>query len=175
VIFRRRKDSDFAEEIQAHLDLERERLRAEGVPENAGERVNETLMPQRVAAGILGGFAILSLALTTVGLYSVVAFSVARQQREIGIRMAMGASPSVIFGGILRRSMIPAVAGLAAGVVAAPPLMRVVAAKATGVSPYDVGTYLAVAFLLMALACAAAVSPARRAMRIDPSIAMRAE
>jgi predicted permease len=143
--------------------------------ETAQERVNLALTPQRVAAGILGGFAFLALILTAVGLYSVVAFSVAQQKREIGIRIAIGARPSAIFTAVLRRSMIPAVAGLAAGAAASIPLMRILAAKATNVSPYDEATYLWVALLLAAVACAAAIAPAQRAMQVDPANALRSE
>ena len=89
--------------------------------QTAGERVNLALTPQRVAAAILGGFALLALILTAIGLYSVVAFSVAQQKREIGIRLAIGARPRAIFTAVLRRSMIPAVAGLAAGAAASFP------------------------------------------------------
>jgi predicted permease len=143
--------------------------------QTAEERVNLALTPQRVAAAILGGFAFLALMLTAIGLYSVVAFSVAQQKREIGIRLAIGARPSAIFTAVLRKSMIPAVAGLATGVAASFPLMRILAAKARNVSPYDEPTYLAVALILAAVACAAAIAPARRAMRVDPSIALRSE
>ncbi len=143
--------------------------------QTAGERVNLALTPQRVAAAILGGFAFLALILTAIGLYSVVAFSVAQQKREIGIRLAIGARPRAIFASVLRRSMIPALAGLAAGVTASFPLMRILAVKATDVSPYDESTYLAVAVILAAVACAAAIAPARRAMHVDPSTALRSE
>jgi predicted permease len=143
--------------------------------ETADERVNLALTPQRVAAAILGGFAMLALILTAIGLYSVVAFSVAQQRREIGIRIAIGASPRAIFAAVLRKSMIPAVAGLAMGVAASFPLMRILASKARNVSPYDEPTYLAVAVVLAAVACMAAIVPARRATRVDPSTALRSE
>jgi putative ABC transport system permease protein len=81
----------------------------------------------------------------------------------------------VIFAGVIRRSMIPALAGLGAGAAASFPLMRVIASKATDVLPYDPATYLIVAAVLAVVACAAALLPARRAMRVDPSVALRAE
>lgn len=143
--------------------------------QTAEERVNLALTPQRVAAAILGGFAMLALILTAIGLYGVVAFSVAQQKREFGIRIAIGASPRAIFAAVLRKSMIPAVVGLAAGVAASFPLMRILAAKARNVSPYDESTYLAVALILAAVAAMAAIVPARRAMRVDPSTALRSE
>jgi predicted permease len=143
--------------------------------QTAAERVNLALTPQRVAAAILGGFACLALILTGIGLYSVVAFSVAQQKREIGIRLAIGARPRAIFAAVLRKSLIPALAGLAAGAAASFPLMRILAAKAKNVSPYDESTYLAVALILVVVACSAAIAPARRAMLVDPSTALRSE
>jgi predicted permease len=143
--------------------------------QTARERVNLALTPQRVAAAILGGFALLALILTAIGLYSVVAFSVAQQKREIGIRIAIGACPRAIFASVLKKSMIPAVAGLAAGAAVSFPLMRVLAAKARDVSPYDEPTYIVVAAILAIVACAAAIAPAYRAMRVDPATALRSE
>ena len=143
--------------------------------QSGAERVDLALTPQRVAGAILGGFALLALILTAIGLYSVVAFSVAQQKREIGIRIAIGARPRAICAAVLRNSMLPVVAGLTAGVAVSIPLMRVLATKATNVSPYDGPTYLGVALLLSVAACAAAIVPARRAMRVDPSVALRSE
>ncbi len=143
--------------------------------QTAGERVTLFLTPQRVAAGILGGFAILALVLTAIGLYSVVAFSVARQRRELGIRIAIGAQPREIFSAVLRRSITPVVIGIGAGVAASIPLMRILATKATDVSPYDRTIYAAVALILVAVALIAAIIPARRAMQVDPSAALRSE
>jgi ABC-type antimicrobial peptide transport system permease subunit len=143
--------------------------------QTAEDRINLALTAQRVAAAILGGFAFLALLLTAVGLYSVVAFSVAQQKREIGIRIAIGARPRAIFVAVLRKSMLPALGGLAAGILASLPLMRILAAKATDVSPHDGVTYLTVSLILAAVAFAAAVLPARRAMRVDPSTALRSE
>ncbi len=143
--------------------------------QTSAERVDLVLTPQRVAAAILGGFAFLALILTAVGLYSVVAFAVAQQRREIGIRIAIGAHPRAIFSAVLRLSMLPAVVGLAAGMAISFPLMGILGAKATTVSPHDEPTYLAVALILAAVACGAAIAPARRAMRVDPSVALRSE
>ena len=143
--------------------------------QTGAERVDLALTPQRVAGAILGGFALLALILTAVGLYSVVAFSVAQQKREIENHLAIGARPRAIFAGVLRKSMLPAVSGLIAGAAVSVPLMRILAAKATNVSPHDEPTYLGVALILSIVACAAAIAPARRAMRVDPSVALRSE
>ena len=143
--------------------------------QTAKDAIDLALTPQRVAAAILGGFALLALVLTGVGLYSVVAFSVAQQRREIGIRIAIGARPRAIFAAVLRKSMLPALGGLAAGIAVSFPLMRILAAKATDVSPYDAATYLTVSLVLAVVACVAAILPARRAMLVDPSTALRSE
>lgn len=143
--------------------------------QTAEEQVDLFLTPQRVGAGILGGFSILALVLTAIGLYSVVAFSVARQRRELGIRIAIGAEPRAIFSAVLRRSITPVVIGLGAGVAASIPLMRILATRATGVSPYDGSTCTVVALVLSAVALIAAIVPARRAMQVDPSAALRSE
>jgi predicted permease len=143
--------------------------------QTAKERVDFFLTPQRVAAAILGGFAMLALILTAIGLYSVVACAVERQRRELGIRIAIGARPSAIFSTVLRRSMTPVMIGLAGGVAASGPLMRVLATRATNVSAHDGPTYVGVAIVLGAVACLAAIVPARRAMRVDPAAALRSE
>ncbi len=103
------------------------------------------------------------------------AFWVAQHMREIGIRLAIGARPRAIFAGVLRKSMLPAVSGLVAGAAVSVPLMRILAANATNVSPHDETTYLGVAVILSVVAWAAAIAPARRAMRVDPSVALRSE
>jgi predicted permease len=143
--------------------------------ETGEERVDASLMPERVAAGILGGFGALALALTAVGLYSVVAFAVAQQRREIGIRMAVGASPGAVTAGMLRRSMTWVVAGIGAGSIGSVAAVRVLATNARGVSPYDPATYLAVIVGLMGIGGAAAIGPARRAARVDPASVLRGD
>jgi len=143
--------------------------------ETGAERVDASLMPERVAAGILGGFGALALALTAVGLYSVVAFAVAQQRREIGIRMAVGASPRAVTAGMLRRSMTWVVVGIAAGGVGSVAVVRVLATNARGVSPYDPATYLAVIAGLVAIGAAASIGPARRAARVDPASVLRGD
>jgi putative ABC transport system permease protein len=143
--------------------------------ETGADRVDASLMPERVAAGILGGFGALALALTGLGLYSVVAFAVAQQRREIGIRMAVGATPGAVTVGMLRRSMTWVVAGIAAGGVGSVAAVRVLAANARGVSPYDPATYLAVVVGLLGIGAAAAIGPARRAARVDPASVLRGE
>jgi predicted permease len=143
--------------------------------QTAGERVNLFLTPQRVAAGIFGAFGLLAIVLSSVGLYSLVAYSVLQQKREIGIRIAIGAPPRSVLAAILRKSMRLTAAGLALGGIGSLLLMRFLATQVKEVSPYDGATYLLVALVLGAVALVAALIPARRAMNIDPAIALQAD
>jgi predicted permease len=139
------------------------------------ERVNLFLTPQRVAAGIFGAFGVLAIVLASVGLYSLVAYSVLQQRREIGIRIAIGAPPRAVLAAVLRTSMRLTAAGLVLGVIASLLLMRYLATQVKNVSPYDGATYVAVASILAVVALVAALVPARRAMRVDPMTALRSE
>jgi predicted permease len=143
--------------------------------QTAGERVNLFLAPQRVAAGILGAFGLLAIVLASFGLYSLVAYSVLQQKREIGIRLAIGAQPRAVMSAILRRAFGLTAAGVMVGGAISLVLMRFLAAQVKEISPYDGATYLAVAALLGVIALLAALIPARRAMGIDPAVALRAE
>jgi len=143
--------------------------------QTADERVNLFLTPQRVAAGIFGAFGLLAIVLASVGLYSLVAYSVLQQRREIGIRIAIGAQPRAVLAAVLRKSMRLTAAGLVLGVIASLLLMRYLATQVKNVSPYDGGTYVAVASTLAVVALVAALIPARRAMRVDPVTALRGD
>ena len=143
--------------------------------QTAAERVNQFLMPQRVAVGIFAAFGFLAIVLASVGLYSLVAYSVIQRRREIGIRIAVGAAPQSVVGGIVRASMRLVLLGLALGIGAGLLLARYLASQIKEVSPYDLPTFAAVALLLAAVAFAAAIVPARRAATIDPLAALRAE
>jgi hypothetical protein len=139
----------------------------------AAESVDLFLMPQRVAAGIFGAFGMLAIVLASVGLYSLLAYSVARQRREIGIRIAIGAQPGAVMAGVLARSLRLTAAGLVVGCAVSFVVMRLLAVQVKEVSPFDSVTYLSVAVLLTAITCVAAVVPARRAMSVDPLTAIR--
>jgi predicted permease len=143
--------------------------------ETADDGVNRALMPQRVAAGIFGAFGLLAIVLASVGLYSLVAYSVVQRRREIAIRMAIGAQPWSAISGIVRSSMRLTAAGLVLGTAGSFLLMRFAATQIKEVSAYDGPTYLAVALLLASISCAAALIPARRAMRVDPLTALRGD
>jgi len=139
------------------------------------EHVKTALAPQRFAATLLTSFAILAAIVASIGLYGVVAYSVARQRREIGIRMALGAEPARVVGRVLGHALSLTALGLVLGIGATYALLRLVASQIKGVSPYDWGTFTLVALLLCAVATVAALIPAVRAARIDPLNSLRAE
>jgi putative ABC transport system permease protein len=120
-------------------------------------------------------FAASALILATVGIYGVVSYSVAQRSREIGIRMALGASRSDIRNLILRQGMLLAIEGVSIGVCAAFGLARFIASLLFGVTTWDPLVFLAVPLLLLSTALLAVGLPARRTMRIDPILALRYE
>jgi ABC-type antimicrobial peptide transport system permease subunit len=141
----------------------------------ADELLNVALAPQRLAAAVFGAFGLMAIVLASVGISSVMAYAVARRTREIGIRMAMGAEPAMVMRQILGSSMAVAGAGVAAGISISALLARFVAPQVKGVSVYDAATFASVAALVGIVAFFAAAIPARRAARIDPQVALRAE
>ena len=143
--------------------------------QTAGERVNLFLTPQRVAAGIFGAFGVLAIVLAAVGLYSLVAYSVLQQRREIGIRIAIGAQPRAVLAAILRKSMRLTLAGLLLGGIASVMLMRFLATQVKEISPHDGLTYLIVSVVLATVAFLAALIPARRALQGDPLTALKGD
>ena len=130
---------------------------------------------RRVQATLLAAFAGLAVLLAAVGLYGVLAYAVGQQLPEIGVRMALGAAPRDILGGILGRGLALAGAGLVAGVAGALALSKLLASFLFGVQPTDPSTYVAVASVLLIAAALASYLPARRAMRVDPVVALREE
>jgi predicted permease len=124
---------------------------------------------------LLGGFGGMALLLAAIGIYGVVSFSVSRRTREIGIRVAMGASPRNVQRLVLRESAMLALLGLAVGVPAAFALTRLFSALLFGVAPWDPLTFTAVALLLLSVTLGAAWRPARHAARTDPMAALRSE
>jgi ABC-type antimicrobial peptide transport system permease subunit len=124
---------------------------------------------------IIGGFSIMAVLLSAIGLYGVLACSVAERTREIGIRIAMGASNSAVVRMVIRRTLLLAGAGVAVGTAGALAATRVLRAFLFEVSPTDVATFSATAALLLAIALLAALIPARRAYRLDPLVALRYE
>ena len=138
----------------------------------------EQILSQALWAPRMGGFLLalfggLALLLSAVGVYGVLSYSVNQQTREIGLRMALGAQRRDVMRLILGQGLRLAVLGLGLGVLVALGLMRVLVSLLFGVRAYDPSTYTAVALLLTAVALLACYIPARRAMRVDPMVALR--
>jgi putative ABC transport system permease protein len=130
---------------------------------------------RRVQAVLLGGLAALALTLACVGIYGVMAYLVTQQNHEIGIRMALGAHSRNIVGLILGRGAKLTATGVATGIATALLVTRLMRSLLFGVSPFDPLTFAGVALLLTFVALAACYFPARRALRIDPMVALRFE
>jgi putative ABC transport system permease protein len=137
-------------------------------------RRNEALGIDYVAVW-MGVFGLLALALSSIGVYGVMAYLVSEQTHEIGIRMALGAPRENVLGMIFRRGMLTAATGLAAGLAAAYALARLMASLVWGVTATDPATFIGIALALVAAAALAIYIPARRAMHIDPIVALRYE
>lgn len=134
-----------------------------------------SLAEQRFNALLLGIFAAVALLLASVGLYGVLAFSVAQRTREIGIRVALGAQARDVLQLVLRQGLTLSVLGVTAGIGVAWGTTRILAGLLYGVAPTDVATFAAVAMLLIIVAVVACLVPARRALRVDPVVALRHE
>lgn len=140
------------------------------------ERVNESLARRRFSVLLLGLFAALSLVLAAIGIYGVIAYLVSQGTREIGIRMALGATHPAILRLVIRQGVALALAGEAIGLILAFALTRFMRGLLFGISATDsFTTFAAISMLLMAVAMLASYIPARRAARIAPMIALRTE
>ena len=139
------------------------------------EVVQRSVAPQRFNAVLLGVFGWLALLLATTGIYGVLSYSMNRRTAEIGLRVALGASGGSIVRMAIGQGMRPVLLGIVLGVVGAWWLSRYAAALLFGVQPFDALTYASVAMVLLATALAACYLPGRRAMRIDPTLALRIE
>jgi putative ABC transport system permease protein len=136
---------------------------------------DETIAPQRLNATLIGLFTALALAIATVGVAGVLAFSVTQRTNELGIRVALGAQRSEILRMILGEGVAMALVGLAVGGAAALPLSRLMKGLLFGVEPADPPTIAMSALLLVVVAVAAAWVPARRATAVDPITALRGD
>lgn len=126
-------------------------------------------------AELLGVFAGVALLLSAVGTYGVLAYSITERTREIGIRMALGASGQSVLRMVLRQGMVFAAVGVVAGLLGAAALTRLTSTLLFGVNPIDPLTFTAVTVFMILVAVAASLVPARRATRVDPLTALRAE
>ena len=138
-------------------------------------RRDESLYNERMLMGLSIGFGLLASLLASIGLYGVMAYTVARRTPEIGIRMALGASLGSVRGLVLREAMTLAAIGLAIGIPAALAAGRLARSLLFGVEPGDPRLVAAAGLLLIGVMLAAAYLPARRATRVDPVVALRSE
>ena len=139
------------------------------------QQTSDALLLQRLFAKLTTVFGSLALLLAMIGLYGTMSYAITRKTQEIGIRMALGAKPSHILAMSIREGIFLTLVGVAIGVAAALGVTRLVSSMIFGVTPYDPATFAAVALVLIAVALAACFIPARRAMRVDPVVALRRE
>ncbi len=139
------------------------------------ELVDRAVSPRRFIVLMLMGFAGFALLLASLGIYGVISYSVNRRTQEIGVRIALGASSGMVQGGIVTQTLGLALMGMLAGVIVSAALARSLSGLLFGVTYGDPMTFLATAAVLITVAALAGYFPARRASRIDPMIALRAE
>jgi putative ABC transport system permease protein len=135
----------------------------------------ESVSRRKFAMQLVGLFGVLALLLAGVGIYGVIAYSVTQRTREIGIRVALGASRSSILRWVLKQGMILTIAGVAVGLIGAFLLTKYLRSLLFGIGPTDIVTYGALAILLTMVALIACYVPARRATKVDPLVALRYE
>jgi predicted permease len=139
------------------------------------EIIGDSTASQRFSAILLGAFAAVALLLSSIGIYGVISYLVGQQTREIGIRMALGAQRKDVLHLILGAGVKTALLGIGIGIAAAVGLTRLMSGMLYGVTATDPLTFVGVAVLLVAVALFACYVPARRAMRMDPMVALRYE
>ena len=137
--------------------------------------VDNSIAPRRFNMHLLGAFAAMALALAAIGIYGVMAYSVAQRSHEIGIRMALGARSADVLRMVLRDAVFLGSIGIAIGVAGALALTRLMTNLLYGVKATDPATFFVVSLLLAVVAVLAAFVPARRASRVDPMVALRYE
>jgi predicted permease len=136
--------------------------------------VDKAVSPRRFVVVLLGGFALFALILASLGIYAVIAYSVSQRTQEIGIRMALGASARELQAGIIRQTLALAGVGMLLGVAASWALAQALTGLLYGVTSTDPVTFLGMLAILTVVAALAGYLPARRASRIDPMVALRA-
>jgi predicted permease len=139
------------------------------------QNISQSVGNERLRSVLLVVFAGIGFALALVGVYGVVSYSVSRRVQEIGIRMALGAAPRDVLRMVIGQGLLPVALGVVLGVFASIGLTRLVASQLYGVQPTDFGTFVAAIGLILGVALLACWIPARRAMRVDPIVALRYE
>ena len=139
------------------------------------QQLDKSLLSERMLASLSGVFGIIATLLAAIGLYGVMAFMVARRTREIGIRMALGAGGPNVIWLVMREVLVLAGCGVAIGLIAAYASTRLVSTQLFGIQPTDVLTMIGAALGIAAVAALAGYIPARRAVTIDPMLALRWE
>ncbi len=137
--------------------------------------VHESMAPTRWSMMLIGTFAAIALTLATLGVFGVLSYVVAQRTRELGIRVALGASPGALRRMVVGRGLRLAIAGIGIGLAAGLGVTRLMSSLLFGVSPTDPITYIGVAVILFAIASLASYLPARRATSVDPIQALRTE
>ena len=137
--------------------------------------VATTLFPVRASAWLVSSVGVIAMLLAAIGLYGVIAYSVARRTREIGIRIALGAAPSAVLRQVMRQGLSVAVGGLLIGATLAIATAIAVTRALYGVGPADPVSWTAVVVIILSVSALANLIPAWRAARVDPSIALRTE
>ncbi|MGB8457127.1 MAG: ABC transporter permease [Candidatus Acidiferrum sp.] len=135
----------------------------------------QSLTAARLGAELLGGFGLLALVLAAIGTYGVMSYSVSQRTQEVGIRMSLGAQPRDVLRLILANGMAMVCAGVVAGLVISTLLAQSMSSLLYGIGAFDAPSFLITAALLVGVALVACYLPARRAMRVDPIIALRYE
>ena len=137
--------------------------------------VDKSVSPRRFVVLLLGGFAVFALILASLGIYGLISYSVGQRTQEIGIRMALGATSRDVQSRIILQTLSLAIIGMVLGTIASWVLVQGAGSLLFGVTPRDPGTFLGMLVLLTLVALVAGYVPARRASRIDPMVALRAE
>jgi len=137
------------------------------------EQVEDSIRGPILMAQLAGSFGILALTLAAVGLYGLLAYTVAQRTAEVGIRIALGARPVAVVRMMLGRGLRPVAAGILIGLPAAWWACRFVASMLYGMRPFDAVTIVAAVAMLAVVAIAAGFVPARRAAKVDPMAALR--
>jgi putative ABC transport system permease protein len=137
------------------------------------ELLDRSLASRRFSAGLVSGFATVALLLAAIGIYGLLAYMVGQRSREIGVKVALGASRSDILRLILAKGVVLAGAGIIAGMLLYASAASMMASLLYGVRPPDPAVFLLVTLLLLAVAVLASYLPARRATKVDPMIAPR--